>query len=403
AMLAAVVNGLQAVLMAPTEILADQHFRTLCRLLGEGAEPADDEAAFTCRPSWLGRPIQIALLRGGLRASVKRQVQDAIAAGEVDIAVGTQALIQSGISFDRLAVTVVDEQHRFGVQQRSSLAEKGENTHLLVMTATPIPRTLALSLYGDLDLSLIDELPPGRKPVITRVIEPDKRDHAYRFVRQQTEEGHQAFIICPLVEESEALEVRAATEEYERLRRDVFPDLQVSLLHGRMAPAEKDAVMRAFRDWESSILVSTAVVEVGIDVPRANVIVIEDADRFGLAQLHQFRGRVGRGGQQSYCLLLSESQSVEAQQRLRLLERTNNGLELAEADLRLRGPGDYFGTRQSGLPTLRLARLGDTQILEAAREDAGTMIARDPQLSAPEHNGLRRRIVELLARAGEAN
>jgi ATP-dependent DNA helicase RecG len=330
-------------------------------------------------------------------------VQEAISGGQVDIAVGTQALIQSGVEFQRLGVTVVDEQHRFGVLQRASLAEKGAVTHQLVMTATPIPRTLQLSLFGDLDLSLIDELPPGRLPVITRVVQPEDRGHAYQFIRQHVEEGGQAFVICPLVEESEALEVRAATDEYERLRREVYPDLSVSLLHGRMAPAEKDAVMRAFRDWESSILVSTAVVEVGIDIPRADVILIEDADRFGLAQLHQFRGRVGRAGQQAYCLLLSESQSGEAQRRLKLLEATNNGLELAEADLRLRGPGDYFGTRQSGVANLRMAKIGDMQIVEAARQDATGIVARDPELAAPEHAELRRRLVELLARAADAN
>jgi ATP-dependent DNA helicase RecG len=400
-LLAAVANGAQSVLMAPTEILAEQHFRTLCRLFG--GEAGDDEAIVGCRPSWLERPLRLALLRGSLRARAKRAVQDAIAFGEVDIAVGTQALIQGTVAFDRLGLTVVDEQHRFGVMQRSALLEKGENVHLLVMTATPIPRTLALSVYGDLDVSVIDELPPGRKPVKTRVVRPEHRDHAYRFVRDQVERGFQAFVICPLVEESEAIEVRAATEEYERLRREVFPDLSLALLHGRMAPLDKDAVMRDFRDGSANILVSTAVVEVGIDIPRATVIMIEGAERFGLAQLHQFRGRVGRSGDQSYCLLLSDSPSLESQERLHLLEQIGDGLKLAEEDLKLRGPGDVFGTRQSGMPELQHARIGDLPILEAARTDALALLARDPLLSAPEFEPLKRRVAALMFSAGEAS
>jgi len=401
ALLAAVANQRQAVLMAPTEILAEQHFRTLCRLLD--ADAGEGEPLAEARPDWLARPLRLGLLRGGLRARAKRDVQDAIAAGEVDIAVGTQALIQQAVGFARLGLTIVDEQHRFGVLQRSALTEKGENTHLLVMTATPIPRTLALSLYGDLDVCVIDEMPPGRKPVKTRMLEPQQRDFAYRFIRDQVGRGFQAFVICPLVEESETLEVRAATEEYERLCKEVFPDLRVSLLHGRMAPSEKDAVMAGFRDREADILVSTAVVEVGIDISAATLILIEGAERFGLAQLHQFRGRVGRGGEQSYCLLLSDSPSQEARARLKLLEQTHDGFKLAEEDLKLRGPGDYFGTRQSGLPTLRQARLTDTPILEAAREDALELVAADPLLSAPELAGLRARVERLADRAGDAN
>jgi len=404
ALLAATVNERQAVLMAPTEILAEQHFRTLARLFGHAAnDDTNGEPLIEARVDWLDRPLRLGLLRGGLRARAKRDVQDAIAAGEVDIAIGTQALIQQAVNFARLGLTIVDEQHRFGVMQRSALAEKGENTHLLVMTATPIPRTLALSLYGDLDISVIDELPPGRKPVKTRVLEPHQRDFGYRFIRDQVGRGFQAFVICPLVEESETLEVRAATEEYEKLRSEVFPDLRVSLLHGRMSPAEKDAVMAGFRDRDADILVSTAVVEVGIDIPAATLILIEGAERFGLAQLHQFRGRVGRGGDQSYCLLLSDSPSQEARARLKLLEQTQDGFKLAEEDLKLRGPGDYFGTRQSGLPTLRQARLTDTPILEAARADALELVARDPLLSAPELAGLRARVTALAERAGDAN
>jgi len=402
ALLATAANGCQSSLMAPTEILAEQHFRTLRRLLGTDGAIDDGAAIFETNLPWLGldRPLRVALLRGGLKAAAKRAAQQAIATGMVDIAIGTQALIQESVQFQRLALTIIDEQHRFGVLQRSALAEKGENTHMLVMTATPIPRTLQLSIFGDLDVSIIDEMPPGRLPVRTKVLKPSEREFAYRFIREEIEQGHQAFIICPLVEESEALEARAATEEYERLRRDVFPDLPLLLLHGRMPPDEKDAIMRAFRDREAAILVATSVIEVGIDIPNATVILVEGADRFGLAQLHQFRGRVGRGGQQAFCLLLSDSDSSEAAQRLALLERINDGFRLAEADLRLRGAGDYFGVRQSGLPALKVARLTDTPILEAARADAARLIAADPLLQSPRLAVIRERIDQRVATAG---
>jgi ATP-dependent DNA helicase RecG len=402
ALLAAATNGCQSSLMAPTEILAEQHFRTLRRLLGTDGAIDDGAAIFETDLPWLGldRPLRVALLRGGLKAAAKRAAQQAIATGMVDIAIGTQALIQEGVQFQRLALTIIDEQHRFGVLQRSALAEKGANTHMLVMTATPIPRTLQLSIFGDLDVSIIDEMPPGRLPVRTKVLKPSEREFAYRFIREEIEQGHQAFIICPLVEESETLEARAATEEYERLRRDVFPDLPLLLLHGRMPPDEKDAVMRAFRDREAAILVATSVIEVGIDIPNTTVILIEGADRFGLAQLHQFRGRVGRGGQQAFCLLLSDSDSMEAAQRLALLERISDGFRLAEADLRLRGAGDYFGVRQSGLPALKVARLTDTPILEAARADAARLIAADPLLQSPRLAAIRARIAEHMQTAG---
>ncbi len=401
ALLAAAVNGYQSVIMAPTEILADQHFRTLCRLFG--TEPDEGAYMARCEPSWLHRPLRLALLRGGLRAKAKHEVQESLSLGLIDVAIGTQALIQGSVAFERLGLSIIDEQHRFGVEQRTTLAGKGDNAHLLVMTATPIPRTLALSVYGDLDLSVIDEMPAGRLPVKTRIVEPHERDFAYRFVRDQIQKGFQAFVICPLVEESETIEARAATEEYERLRTEVFPDLSVSLLHGRMSPAEKDAVMQGFRGRKADILVSTAVVEVGIDIPHATVIMIEGADRFGLAQLHQFRGRVGRSGDQSYCLLLTDSAAIEARARLSLLEETGDGLKLAEADLRLRGGGDYFGTRQSGLPMLQQARLTDIDILEHAREDAGDILAGDPDLSSPEHAELRLLVAAKVDKAGEAN
>jgi ATP-dependent DNA helicase RecG len=371
ALLAAVVNGHQGSLMAPTEILAEQHFRSLCRLLN--GETLDGATAI-CHPPYLDRPVHLALLRGGLGAKAKARAQAAITTGAVDIAIGTTALLQSPIEMPRLALAVVDEQHRFGVLQRSALREKGGGAHLLVMTATPIPRTLALTLYGDLDVSVLDEMPPGRKPIKTVLIESGQRNEAYNFLYEQIRQGRQAFIICPLVEESEALEARAATVEFERLRTEVFPQLSLALLHGRMPAQQKDETMAAFRDQLYDVLVSTAVVEVGIDIPNANVIMIEGAERFGLAQLHQFRGRVGRGEAQSYCLLLSDHASLEARERLRLMEEHQDGFKLAEEDLRLRGEGDVFGTRQSGLPVLKVASLADTRTVEAAHRDARALL-----------------------------
>ena len=264
----------------------------------------------------------------------------------------------------------MDEQHRFGVEQRSALRQKGVNPHILVMTATPIPRTLALTLYGDLDLSVIDELPPGRQTIKTKWLRPEQRDSAYAFIRKQVQEGRQAFIICPLVEESDAIQARAAVAEYEQLSGEVFPDLKLGLLHGRMASRDKEAVMQQFNAGELDILVSTPVVEVGIDVPNATVMLIESADRFGLSQLHQFRGRVGRGPEQSYCMLLAENPTEIGRQRLDLIEKVHNGFLLAEEDLKLRGPGEFFGTRQSGLPDLKMARLTDVSLLEIARNEA---------------------------------
>ncbi len=382
ALLAAVASGCQAVLMAPTEILAEQHYRTLCDLLGAGQETT---WSGILTPPYLERPLRIALLTGSLSSREKAEVRRQAAEGALDIAVGTHALIQQQVDFDRLGLAIVDEQHRFGVMQRAALRGKGTSPHLLVMTATPIPRTLALTVYGDVDISAIDEMPPGRKPVKTLWTMPHERDDAYRFVREQVGQGRQTFVICPLIEESETLAVRAATQEYERLSQEVFPGLRLGLLHGRLRPAEKDRVMHAFRDHDLDILVSTAVVEVGIDVPNATVMMVEGADRFGLAQLHQFRGRVGRGAEQSYCLLLSDDPSEEAQERLKLMEQTHDGFALAEADLRLRGPGEFFGTRQSGMPDLKVARLSDVQLIEEAREEAGSLLDADPDLRDAEH------------------
>src|SRR5205085_10438991 len=287
---------------------------------------------------------------------------------------------------------IVDEQHRFGVEQRDALRQKGYHPHMLVMTATPIPRTLALTVYGDLDVSVIDELPPGRQKIITRWRSGARRDEAYRLIAQQVAEGRQAFIICPLIEESESLAVKAATVEYERLSREVFPNLRLGLLHGSMKAAEKDAAMRRFRDGELNILVATSVIEVGIDVPNATVMVIEDADRFGLSQLHQFRGRVGRGEHQSYCYVLSADASMQAQERLEVFQMTDDGFRLAEQDLRLRGPGDFFGVRQSGVPELRMADLSDTPLIELTRSLAAKLWESDPYLRRPEHTALRERM-----------
>jgi len=385
-LVAAVANGHQSAFMAPTEILAEQHFRTLCALFG--ADPHGAPLA-EATPPYLDRPLRIALLTGSLRASAKAELYERIEAGDVDIAIGTHALIQGGVTFARLGFVIVDEQHRFGVMQRAALRDKSaRSSHMLVMTATPIPRSLYLTLYGDLDASAIDELPPGRKPVITRWWPPERREDAYDFLREQVEAGRQAFVICPLVEESESSQSRAAVQEYERLREQVYPDFSIELVHGRMSGQEKDAAMQRFRSGEAQLLVSTSVIEVGIDVPNATVMLIEGADRFGLAQLHQFRGRVGRGADQSYCLLLSESPSAEAQQRLRLMEETTDGFRLAEADLRMRGPGEFFGKRQSGLPDFRVASLFDTRLIELARREAERLLEADPELSRPEHTAL---------------
>jgi len=393
-LVAAVANGHQAVMMAPTEILAEQHFRTLAALFG--ADGGDGAVLAQAEPAYLDRPLRIARLTGSVKAKDRAEVYARIESGEVDIAVGTHALIQEGVTFARLGFVIVDEQHRFGVMQRAALRDKSaRSAHLLVMTATPIPRSLYLTLYGDLDVSVIDELPPGRQPIVTRWWPPERRDDAYDFLREQVEGGRQAFVICPLVEESESLQSKAAVQEFERLRADVYPDLELELVHGRLSGREKDAAMRRFRDGEARILVSTAVVEVGIDVPNATVMLIEGADRFGLAQLHQFRGRVGRGADQSYCLLLAESPSPEAQQRLRLMQETTDGFRLAEADLQMRGPGEFFGTRQSGLPDFRVASLLDTRLIELARTEAARLLEDDPELARPEHAALARDVARL--------
>jgi len=341
--------------------------------------------------SKLLRPLglDVALLVSGLPTSERARVYAGAADGTIPVVVGTHALIEEGLKFARLGLVVIDEQHRFGVVQRALLRAKGTNPDVLVMTATPIPRTLALTVYGDLDVSIIDELPPGRRPVRTHWKTPAEREKVYAAVRDLVRKGRQAYVVCPLVEESEKLTAQAATELAERLQREVFPDLEVGLLHGQMRPAEKDAVMDAFRAGRIHVLVSTTVVEVGVDVPNACVMVVEDAERFGLAQLHQLRGRVGRGEHQSYCVLLADARTPEGQARLEVMVSTNDGFRIAEEDLRLRGPGEFYGTRQSGIPDFRIADIvRDITILEQARSDAQDLVASDPLLSRAEHRVL---------------
>jgi ATP-dependent DNA helicase RecG len=384
----AAANGAQSALLAPTQILAEQHHRSLGRLLGALTRPD-------------GRPLEVKLLTGRVTGSQREVILAGLTAGEIDIVVGTTALIQDAVEFANLGLVIVDEQHRFGVEQRGAMRTKGYQPHLLVMSATPIPRSLALTLYGDLDLSIIDEMPPGREPIKTKWFRPRERDRVYGFMRHEAREGRQSFIVYPLVEESEKLDAGAAVSESERLQKEIFPDLRVALLHGRMSGQEKDETMRAFAAAEYDILVSTTVIEVGIDVPNASVIMIEDAERFGLAQLHQLRGRVGRGQQKSYCALVSKADGAEAGERLRALEATQSGFELAEKDLELRGPGDFLGTRQSGLPDLRIAQLSDMETLTTARNAAQSLFAKDPTLiSYPQ---LARRVEQFWRGHGDVN
>ena len=394
ALLVAVCSGAQGSLMAPTEILAEQHYGTLQEFYGRAADALAPVGA---------RLPTVGLLTGNVKGRERRAVYERIAAGEIDILVGTQAVIQEGVAFANLGLAVVDEQHRFGVRQRVALREKGGHPHVLVMTATPIPRTLALSLYGDLDLSTIDELPPGRQRVNTHLLTSDERGLAYEKIRREVRKGHQAFVICPLVEDSPNLEARAATREFERLRGGELAGLRLALLHGRMRPAEKDRVMREFRDREHDVLVSTAVVEVGVDIPLATVMLIEGAERFGLAQLHQFRGRVGRSDLPAVCLLLTGEAGEAVIERLQTVAESDSGLALAEHDLRLRGPGDYFGVRQSGFPELRVATLDDATLVERARRAAEQLLESDPDLSRPEHRPLAERVAAFRRRAGEPN
>ncbi|MCI0438420.1 MAG: ATP-dependent DNA helicase RecG [Chloroflexi bacterium] len=397
ALLMSALDGYQGALMAPTEILAEQHFLSVTRLLSDVADVSREDSVASVSLPFSPKPVTIGLLLGSMTKRAKDRMHALIASGDVDILIGTHALIQSAVEIPRLAFVVVDEQHRFGVMQRASLRDKGQRPHVLAMSATPIPRSLALTLYGDLDLSVIDEMPPGRQQIRTRFVKQDQRAAAYHFIRKQVAEGRQAFIVCPLIEESEAVQAKAAVAEHERLSKEVFPDLRLGLIHGRLALREKEDVMEQFKRGDLDILVSTPVIEVGIDVPNATVMLIDGADRFGLSQLHQFRGRVGRGEHQSYCLLLAESPSVEAAERLKIVERTQDGFQLAEEDLKLRGPGEYMGTRQSGLPDLRVARITDQDILALARREAGKLLASDPKLAREENASLAARFMAYMA------
>jgi ATP-dependent DNA helicase RecG len=371
AALTAIEAGYQAAIMAPTEILAEQHLMTLGRLL----EP-------------LG--VRAALLTSAVKGKARVEAAAAVESGEAGCVIGTHALVQGAVAFKRLGLAVIDEQHRFGVAHRAALRGKGESPDVLVMTATPIPRTLALTLYGDLDVSVLDELPPGRRPIATFARTGSKRRQIYDFLRAQIGEGRQVYVVYPLVEESEDSDLRAATEMAERLQRETFPERRVGLLHGRLGFADKERVMREFKDGVLDILVSTTVIEVGIDVPNASVMLIEHAERFGLSQLHQLRGRVGRGPWKSYCILLAGSTSEEGRRRIEAMTSTNDGFRIAEVDLELRGPGDFFGTRQSGLPEFRVADLlRDGAMLEEARREAFALVQADPKLVAPEHRALR--------------
>jgi ATP-dependent DNA helicase RecG len=369
-----VKTSAQAAYMAPTSILAEQHYTNLKHLL---ADQEDGNAVL--------REDQVRLLIGDTPAKEREEILHALAEGHIKLLIGTHALIEDPVVFNDLQFVVVDEQHRFGVSQRAALREKGDTPHLLVMTATPIPRSLALTIYGDLDLSVMDEMPPGRQPVSTHIVYPIERERIYNLVRAQIDKGHQAFIIYPLVEQGENEEILAAVQEQERLQSEVFPNLRVGLLHGRLRPDEKESMMRKFRERQFDILVSTTVIEVGVDIPNATVMVVEGANRFGLAQLHQLRGRVGRGAEQSYCILIPQTSDAAENERLLAMESTNDGFILAEHDLRQRGPGEFLGTRQSGYANLRLANLTDVHLIEKARKYAQQVFENDPTLTAVEH------------------
>ncbi|NIN71341.1 MAG: DEAD/DEAH box helicase [Gemmatimonadetes bacterium] len=368
AMLRTVENGYQAALMAPTELLAEQHHKTVTEMLADV-------------------PVSVELLRGGLRGSQRRDAVQRISGGEAQLIIGTHALIQEDVEFQRLGLVIIDEQHRFGVRQRLQLRRAGSEPDVLVMSATPIPRSLALTFYGDLDVSVLDELPPGRRPVKTVLRGESARAGVFDFVRTEVAAGRQVYVVYPVIEESEALDVRSATEAYEHLTNDVLSDLSVALIHGRMSSDEKDETMHRFVAGNINVLVSTTVIEVGIDVPNATVMIVEGAERFGLSQLHQLRGRVGRGAEQSYCIVIHGGR--EPPERLEIFAATNDGFEIARADLRLRGYGDFFGARQHGLPEFAFADLErDEPLLHAARDAAARIVAADPELEKGEHRAL---------------
>ncbi len=378
-----VQNQMQCALMAPTEILATQHYHTMEQFLAP-----------------LG--VTVALLTGSLKAAQKRQIYADLAEGKIQLVVGTHAIFQKDVTFQKLALVITDEQHRFGVAQRALLADKGGCPHKLVMSATPIPRTLALMIYGDLDVSVLKELPSGRLPVQTFAVTGKLRERAYGFIREQLQQTHQGYIVCPMIDDRDESELQAVSSYAETIQSSAFSQYRVGLLHGRMKAAEKDQVMEAFRNHEIDLLVSTTVIEVGVDVPNATILLIENAERFGLSQLHQLRGRVGRGSAQSYCILMTDHVTEECRARMQIMSRTNDGFQIAEADLELRGPGDFFGNMQHGLPPLQVADLShDTRLLQEVQETAKNLLQEDPTLSKPEHHGLKVEVLRLFQRTGE--
>ncbi len=377
AILVAIANGYQSAFMAPTELLAEQHFQTIQKYL--------------CHSH-----VRIQLLTGDTSSKRKKDTLRQITDGQVDLVVGTHALIEESVQFKRLGLVVIDEQHKFGVIQRLKLKEKGLSPDVLIMTATPIPRTLSLTLFGDLDISILDEMPPGRSPIKTLWIPNGKENEAYEFIKSEMAHGRQAFIVYPLVEESKVIDLKAAVTEAKRLQKDIFPTLRIGLLHGQMKSAEKDKVMLDFKEKRYDILVSTVIIEVGIDVPNATVMVVEHAERFGLSQLHQLRGRIGRGSEQSYCLLFGNPKTYESSERLKIMTKTNDGFKIAEMDFRLRGPGEFFGTRQHGLPELRISDLvRDFPVLKQARKDAFEIVSKDPHLKSKIHAKTRKKVLEI--------
>ncbi len=379
----AISSGYQAVMMAPTEILASQHYESIKNFFS-------------------GYNIRVELLVGSISTKVKEDILLDLKEGKIDILIGTHAVIQENVEFNRLGLAITDEQHRFGVKQRAILSQKGNNPDIIVMTATPIPRTLALILYGDLDVSIIDELPPGRKEIETYAVGPEMKERVNNFVKKQVLEGRQAYIVCPLIEESETLTVNAAEELYKDFKDNIFKEFSVGLLHGRMKPKEKDIVMEEFKNHKIDILVSTTVVEVGVNVPNSNIMVIYNAERFGLAQLHQLRGRVGRGEHQSYCILINESNNQISRERMRILQNSRDGFKISEKDLELRGPGEFFGTRQHGLPELKVANLfTDMDILKIAQKEAVNILKKDPNLVQERHWELKKKIQEMFSNLGQ--
>lgn len=383
AMYKAVISGYQASMMAPTEILATQHFESLSSFFSQYG-------------------IKCELLVGSIAKKRKEEILVQLKNGEIDILVGTHAIIQETVEFQNLGLAITDEQHRFGVKQRATFSQKGYNPDIIVMTATPIPRTLALILYGDLDISIIDELPPGRKEIETYAVGGDLKERTYKFIEKQLNEGRQAYIVCPLIEESETLDIKAAEDLYLEFKDHIFKDFNVGLLHGKMTPKEKDKIMESFKANVTNILVSTTVIEVGVNVPNSNIMVVFNAERFGLAQLHQLRGRVGRGEYQSYCILINESQNPISRERMRILQESSDGFKISEKDLELRGPGEFFGTKQHGLPELRIANLiTDINILKVAQKDASNILKSDPNLQKEENQPLKNRVSDMFNRDGQ--